>query len=122
MGRRKRSVAHIHLREGTGCITVNGLPWVDYFPRIDQRDKILRPLSLLGVVARYDVDCRVFGGGTNGQTEAVRHGIARALQVCDPHMRPTLKADGLLTRDSRVVEKKKYGRKKARKSFTWVKR
>lgn len=122
IGRRKRSRAKIWLKDGSGNILVNGRSWVDYFPRIDHRDKVLRPLDIMGMVGKFDLRCEVVGGGVNGQTEAVRHGIARALQNWDPHNRPTLKEDGLLTRDSRVVESKKYGKKKARKSFQWVKR
>lgn len=122
IGRRKRSRAKVWLREGDGNIMVNGRSWVDYFPRVDHRDKVIRPLYLLGMLGKVDIRCEVIGGGVNGQTEAFRHGVARAIQNYDPHTRPTLKADGLLTRDSRVVESKKYGRKKARKSFQWVKR
>ncbi|KAI0567201.1 ribosomal protein S9 family protein [Gracilaria domingensis] len=122
IGRRKRSNAKIWLTDGEGRISINGRSWVEYFPRIDHRDKVLKPLDLLGKIGKMDIRCNVKGGGVNGQAEAIRHGIARALQNWDPNMRPTLKANGLLTRDSRVVESKKYGRKKARKSFQWVKR
>lgn len=122
IGRRKRSRAKIWLSDGEGRIVINNQSWVDYFPRIDHRDKVLKPLDLLGVIGKMDIRCDVKGGGVNGQAEAIRHGIARALQKWDPNMRPALKSNGLLTRDSRVVESKKYGRKKARKSFQWVKR
>ncbi|PXF46545.1 37S ribosomal protein S9, mitochondrial [Gracilariopsis chorda] len=122
IGRRKRSRARIWLTDGEGHIVINNQSWVDYFPRIDHRDKVLKPLDLLGMIGKMDIRCDVKGGGTNGQAEAIRHGIARALQKWDPNMRSTLKSNGLLTRDSRVVESKKYGRKKARKSFQWVKR
>ncbi|CAN8075659.1 unnamed protein product [Agarophyton chilense] len=122
IGRRKRSRAKIWLSDGEGRILINDRSWVEYFPRIYHRDKVLRPLDLLGIIGKMDVRCDVRGGGLNGQAEAIRHGIARALQNWDPNMRPMLKTNGLLTRDSRVVEPKKYGRKKARKSFQWVKR
>lgn len=122
IGSRKRSKARVWLRTGTGEILVNGRPWVDYFHRLDHRDKILKPLGLLHLTGKMDVTCEVLGGGTTGQAEALRHGISRALQNWDPLFRPTLKENGLLTRDSREVEPKKYGRKKARKAFQWVKR
>lgn len=122
IGSRKRSKAKVWLRPGTGQITVNGRPWVDYFCRLDQRDKILEPFGLLQLIGTMDVKCEVRGGGTTGQTEAFRHGLARALQNWDPQYRPTMKQHGFLTRDGREVEPKKYGKKKARKSFQWVKR
>lgn len=121
-GGRKRSNACVWIREGTGRITVNGHSWVDYFTRIDQRDKILRPMYILGQTGKFDVRCSVTGGGQTGQAEAIRFCIARALQNWEPDWRPALKKEGLLTRDSRIVEMKKYGKKKARKSPQWVKR
>jgi len=122
VGKRKSSSARIWLRNGTGEVTVNDRHWVDYFPRVDHRAEILRPLFLLGKAGSMDVKCVVSGGGCTGQAEAMRHGIARAMLKWNPGWRTPLKKDGLLTRDSRVVESKKYGRKKARKSPTWVKR
>lgn len=122
IGRRKRSEAKVWLREGTGRIVINNRDWIDFFPRVDHRDKIIRPIDLLGMLGKMDLNCRVRGGGINGQSEALRLGIARAMQKWDPLMRPSLKRDGLLKRDSRIVESKKSGRKKARKSFQWVKR
>lgn len=122
IGSRKRSKAKVWLRTGSGSIVVNGRPWVDYFQRLDHRDKILRPFGLLNLMGKMDISCEVLGGGTTGQAEAVRHAISRALQNWDPLFRPTLKENGLLTRDRREVECKKYGRKKARKAFQWVKR
>lgn len=122
IGSRKRSKAKVWIGNGDGTITVNGRSWVEYFHRIDHRDKILRPFVLVDLVGKMDVTCKVRGGGPTGQAEAMRHGVARALQNWDPQFRPTLKKDGLLTRDPREVESKKYGRKKARKSFQWVKR
>lgn len=122
IGSRKRSRAKVWIGHGDGTITVNGRPWVEYFRRIDHRDKILRPFALVSLVGRMDMTCEVRGGGPTGQAEAVRHSAARALQNWDPLFRPTLKKNGLLTRDPREVESKKYGRKKARKAFQWVKR
>lgn len=122
IGSRKRSKAKVWIGDGDGTLTVNGRPWIEYFYRIDHRDKILRPFALVGLIGKMDVTCEVRGGGSTGQAEAVRHGVARALQNWDPQFRPTLKKEGLLTRDPREVESKKYGRKKARKSFQWVKR
>ena len=124
IGKRKASVARVAIRLGDGTITVNGRDWIDYFPRIDHRDQILRPLLVISESkgSAFSINCDVFGGGITGQAEAFRHGLARALVKWDPSDRSVLKKDGLLTRDSRVVESKKYGRKKARKSFTWVKR
>lgn len=122
IGSRKRSRAKVWIGPGQGNIVVNGRPWVDYFPRIDHRDKIIRPFTLLGLLGKMDVECSVRGGGPTGQAEAMRHGIARALQNWDPSNRPAMKSDGLLTRDQREVERKKYGRTKARKSPQWVKR
>ena len=122
VGKRKSSVARVWLRDGDGEVTVNGKHWVEYFPRADHREQILRPLFLLRKADAMDVKCEIRGGGMTGQAEALRHGIARAMLKWNPDWRKPLKKDGLLTRDSRVVESKKYGRKKARKSFTWVKR
>lgn len=121
-GGRKRSKARVWISPGIGNISVNERSWVDYFTRIDHRDKILRPLQLCGMTGKMDVRCTVHGGGQTGQAEAIRFCLARAVQNWDPAMRPRLKKDGLLTRDSRIVEMKKFGKKKARKSFQWVKR
>lgn len=121
-GKRKTSVARVWLREGDGTVSVNGKDWVDYFPRADHRDQIMRPLFLLGRAGEMSVECAIAGGGQSGQAEALRHGVARAMLKYNPEWRAKLKGDGLLTRDSRIVEPKKYGRKKARKSPTWVKR
>lgn len=111
IGKRKRSVARVWLRKGGGGITVNGKNYVDVFPRVDQRDQILRPFLATGNMGKFAVDTTIWGGGNTGQAEALRHGIAKALQLYDPGLRPPLKKDGLLTRDSRVVESKKYGLK-----------
>jgi small subunit ribosomal protein S9 len=122
IGRRKSSVACVWVMKGTEGISVNGRNFVDVFHRVDHRDQVLRPLLISGTLGRLSVVSTVRGGGNTGQAEALRHGIAKALQLYDPEFRPPLKKDGLLTRDSRTVESKKYGRKKARKSFQWVKR
>lgn len=122
IGKRKRSVAKVWISRGYGSVSVNDKNFVDYFTREALRSEIIRPLVLVGKVGHMDVVGRVAGGGVKGQAEAMRHGIARALLRWDPSLRSILKKDGLLTRDSRVVESKKYGKKKARKSFQWVKR
>jgi small subunit ribosomal protein S9 len=113
-GKRKRSVARVWVRDGDGGVTVNGSNFVDVFHRVDHRDQILRPLTVTGNVGKFSVEGLVAGGGNMGQAEALRHGIAKALQAFDPRHRPALKKDGLLTRDSRVVESKKYGLKYVR--------
>lgn len=113
VGKRKRSVAKVSLAAGPGGIQVNGRNYVDVFNRVEHRAQILRPLIVTGTLGRVDVDGTVTGGGNTGQAEALRHGIAKALQLFDPQHRPSLKKDGLLTRDSRVVESKKYGLKYA---------
>uniref|UniRef100_A0A7S1BT09 30S ribosomal protein S9, chloroplastic n=1 Tax=Corethron hystrix TaxID=216773 RepID=A0A7S1BT09_9STRA len=123
LGKRKDAVASVFLLpEGVGNITVNRREFVDYFPRDSARIDVLYPLVVTQNCGKFDVIAHVRGGGTSGQAGAVRHGIARALQNWDPSLRATLKAEGLLTRDPRVVERKKPGKKKARKSFQWVKR
>lgn len=101
---------------------MNQRPFVDYFPRIDHRDRLIRPLLIAGMLGKMDIECQVKGGGPTGQAEAIRHAVARAVLKWDPVWRAPLKKDGLLTRDPREVESKKYGKKKARKSFQWVKR
>lgn len=121
-GGRKSSNAYVTLTEGTGMIIVNDRSWVDYFPSVVQRDKILQPLALLGLLNKMDIKAKIRGGGRTGQAEALRHGLSRALQNWNPDYRKTLKPNGLLTRDGRKVEPKKFGKKKARKSFQWVKR
>ncbi|DAZ96973.1 TPA: hypothetical protein N0F65_012105 [Lagenidium giganteum] len=109
---------------GTGrrTIMVNGKDLVDYFVRDTYREDILKPFSVVGMVGQFDVVANVTGGGLTGQSGAVRHGISRALQHFDPLHRPALKKEGLLTRDPRMVERKKPGQPKARKKFQWVKR
>ncbi len=121
-GRRKRAVARVNLRPGTGVITVNGRPVADYFPSETHRMILTEPLRVTSTSEVYDVDCRIGGGGVSGQAGALRHGIARALADLDPEMRPELKRAGFLTRDAREKESKKYGLKKARKAPQYSKR
>lgn len=121
-GRRKDAVARVWIKPGSGKITVNGRDSTVYFARPVLRMLINQPFSVVDRVGHFDVMCTVTGGGLSGQAGAVRHGISRALTHYDPALRPALKAAGFLTRDSRVVERKKYGRAKARRSFQFSKR
>lgn len=121
-GRRKRSVARVILRPGKGNIIINDKPVDQYFPRETLRMIIKQPLELTGTLGKYDVISNVSGGGLSGQAGAIRHGIARALVEIDSDLRQRLKKEGFLTRDSREVERKKYGQKKARKRFQFSKR
>ena len=121
-GRRKRAVARVNLRPGTGVITVNKRSVEDYFPSDTHRMILTEPLRITNTNEVYDVDCRIDGGGVSGQAGALRHGIARALAEIDPEMRPELKRAGFLTRDDRKKESKKYGLKKARKAPQYSKR
>ncbi|MGB0367459.1 MAG: 30S ribosomal protein S9 [Flavobacteriaceae bacterium] len=122
IGRRKTSVARIFLGEGKGKITVNKKDYVEYFPTSTLQYKIQQPFVLTGTEGNYDLNVTVVGGGTNGQAEAVRLAIARALCQINEEHRLALKPEGLLTRDPRMVERKKYGQKKARKKFQFSKR
>jgi small subunit ribosomal protein S9 len=121
-GRRKTSVARVRLSNGSGKITVNGRAFENYFMTETLRGVVTQPLNLTQTGARFDVNVNVSGGGPAGQAGAVRHGIARALIVADSTLRPVLKADGLLTRDPRMKERKKYGQPGARKRFQYSKR
>jgi small subunit ribosomal protein S9 len=121
-GRRKTSVARVRLMSGTGKITVNGRAFENYFPMESLRGQAAQPLAVTGTADKFDARIKVRGGGPSGQAGAVRHGIARALLVADANFRPTLKAEGLLTRDSRMKERKKYGQPGARKRFQYSKR
>jgi small subunit ribosomal protein S9 len=122
-GRRKTAIARIYLRPGRGKITVNGKPVEDYFTKHPfVADVVRAPLRETHTVSKYDVLVNVVGGGITGQAEAIRHGLSRALQNANPANRPVLKAAGFLTRDPREVERKKYGRAKARKRFQFSKR
>lgn len=121
-GRRKTSIARVRLATGTGKITVNGRPFENYFPMDSVRGIVTQPLAVTGTVDKYDIRVNVTGGGPTGQAGAVRHGIARALLLVDANFRPQLKAEGLLTRDPRMKERKKYGQPGARKRFQFSKR
>jgi small subunit ribosomal protein S9 len=121
-GRRKTSVARVRLATGSGKITVNGRPFENYFPVETLRATAAQPLAVTGTAEKVDTNVNVSGGGPNGQAGAVSHGIARALLKFDANLRPQLKAEGLLTRDSRMKERKKYGQPGARKRFQFSKR
>jgi small subunit ribosomal protein S9 len=121
-GRRKDAVARVWLKPGSGKITVNGRDQEVYFARPTLRLVINQPFGIVGREGQYDVICTVAGGGLSGQAGAVKHGISQALSKYEPALRSTIKSAGFLTRDSRVVERKKYGRAKARRSFQFSKR
>lgn len=121
-GRRKTSVARVYLRPGKGNIVVNRTPIEEYFNRDSIKQVLKQPLALTGTSDDYDILINVYGGGKTGQAGAVRLGIARALCEANPENRPVLKANGLLTRDARKVERKKYGQPGARKKFQFSKR
>ena len=121
-GRRKKSIAKIWLKKGSGNIYVNGKKIVDYFKKQNLQMSIFRPLTVVKRENEYDVRCSVKGGGLTGQAGAIIHGIARALVAFEPELKPALKKEKLTTRDSRAVERKKYGHKKARRSFQFSKR
>ena len=121
-GRRKNAIARVWVKPGSGRITVNGRESKSYFMRPVLRMVINQPFEVTHRTGQFDVVCTVTGGGLSGQAGALRHGISRALSYFEPALRPTLKAEGFLTRDARVVERKKYGRAKARRSFQFSKR
>ena len=121
-GRRKTSIAKVWLKKGSGNIYVNGKKYEDYFKRANHTMQILRPFELTNQKTSYDVRCNVKGGGLSGQAEAMVHGISKALLMFDPNFKPALKKEKLTTRDSRSVERKKYGHRKARRSFQFSKR
>jgi small subunit ribosomal protein S9 len=121
-GRRKTAVARVRLATGTGKILVNGRSFENYFPLESLRAFASQPLTVTGMNDKFDAQIKVHGGGPNGQAGAVRHGIARALLTVDSNLRPVLKAEGLLTRDPRMRERKKYGQPGARKRFQYSKR
>jgi small subunit ribosomal protein S9 len=121
-GRRKESVARVRFHDGPGQVTLNGKPLEAYFPTMATRMRVMEPLSLTQTQGRYDIDATLAGGGTTGQADALRLGISRALIELDPELRPVLKKAGMLTRDSRVVESKKYGLRKARRAPQFTKR
>ncbi|MGE4130284.1 MAG: 30S ribosomal protein S9 [Bdellovibrionales bacterium] len=121
-GRRKTSAARVFLKRGTGEVTVNEKPLDKYMSTPTAKMTVLSPLVLTDTKNQYDARVTVVGGGVTGQSEAIRHGIARALVAADANLRPTLKKAGLLTRDSRMVERKKYGKHGARRSTQFSKR
>ena len=121
-GRRKKSIAKVWVKKGSGNIYVNGKKMAEYFQKANLQIAIYRPLTVVNRKNEYDVRCFVKGGGLSGQAGAIVHGIARAVVLHEPDLKTTLKKEKLTTRDSRAVERKKYGRKKARKSFQFSKR
>ena len=121
-GKRKDAVARVWIKPGSGKIEVNGRPVEVYFARPVLRMILRQPLEIASRATQYDLMVTVAGGGLSGQAGAVRHGLARALTNFEPELRPTLKREGFLTRDPRTVERKKYGKKKARRSFQFSKR
>ena len=121
-GRRKDATARVWIKRGSGKVSVNGKTLEQYFARPVLRMIINQPFTVLDSLGKFDVFVTVLGGGLSGQAGAVRHGISRALDQYDPSFRPVLRKSGFMTRDSRVVERKKYGRAKARRSFQFSKR
>ena len=121
-GRRKTAIARVFMRSGSGKFVVNDKPVDEFFSRETGRMVVRQPLELTQHMSTFDILVNVEGGGESGQAGAVRHGISKALTYYEPDLRPALKAGGFLTRDARVVERKKYGKKKARRSFQFSKR
>ncbi|MDJ0664544.1 MAG: 30S ribosomal protein S9 [Acidimicrobiia bacterium] len=121
-GRRKSSIARVRLYPGSGEMSLNGRPLENYFPHAALRQRVMEPLRVVEAEGQYDVVAKLEGGGTTGQSDALRLGIARALVEVDPEFRPTLKKGGMLTRDARRVERKKYGLRKARRAPQFTKR
>ena len=121
-GRRKKSIAKVWLKKGSGNIHVNGKKMSDYFKKLNLQIAIFRPLTVVKRENEFDVKCAVKGGGLSGQAGAIIHGLSRAILLFEPELKPTLKKEKLTTRDSRAVERKKYGHKKARRSFQFSKR
>ena len=122
IGRRKKSVARIYLSKGKGKFTVNGKDYTEYFPTVALQYRITQPFSLTDTEGKYDVKANISGGGVTGQAEAMRLAMSRALVEIDADSKPALKKEGLMTRDPRMVERKKPGQKKARKKFQFSKR
>jgi small subunit ribosomal protein S9 len=121
-GKRKNAIARVWIKPGTGKVTVNGKTMAEYFARPVLQMILAQPFTVAGREGQFDVMATVSGGGLSGQAGAVKHGVSKALQLYEPALRGALKAAGFLTRDSRVVERKKYGKAKARKSFQFSKR
>jgi small subunit ribosomal protein S9 len=122
VGRRKEAVARVYMSKGTGTITVNGKEYKQYFPLMYLQNQVELPMKTLELADAFDVVVNVQGGGPKGQAEAIKMAIARALCVVNPEYRPALKKEGLMTRDPRAVERKKFGKAKARRSFQFSKR
>lgn len=122
LGRRKKAVARVYMKNGTGGVTVNGRDYKEYFPTMPLQYRVHQPFMLTETEGKYDVTVNVHGGGVTGQIEAIRLGIARALVEIDPEWKSKLRAEGLMTRDPRMVERKKYGQPGARKKFQFSKR
>ena len=122
VGRRKASIAQVFMKAGTGSIVINKKPINQYFPYETMKMIVQQPLNVVAVSGKYDINVRVKGGGFSGQAGAIRHGISRALLLVNSDFRDKLKKEGLLTRDPRVVERKKYGQKGARARFQFSKR
>ena len=121
-GRRKTSIAKVWLSKGSGKISVNGKDFKEYFKRPNHQMQITRPFEIINQITDYDVTCKVVGGGMTGQAGAMVHGISKAILLYDENFKSTLKKEKLTTRDSRSVERKKYGHRKARRSFQFSKR
>ena len=121
-GRRKKSIAKVWLKKGSGIIIVNGKDYEEYFKRVNHKSELTKPFEIINQSTSYDVRCSVKGGGHSGQVGAMIHGISKALLQFDSTLKPTLKKEKLTTRDSRSVERKKYGHRKARRSFQFSKR
>ena len=121
-GRRKKSIAKVWLKKGSGNFHVNGKKMIEYFHKQNLQTAIFRPLTIVKRENEYDAKCSVKGGGLSGQAGAIIHGLSRAIVLFEPDLKPTLKKEKLTTRDSRAVERKKYGRRKARRSFQFSKR
>ena len=121
-GRRKKSIAKVWLKKGSGKIIVNGKNYEEYFKRVNHKSELTKPFEIINQSTAYDVRCSVKGGGHSGQVGAMIHGISKALLQFDSTLKPTLKKEKLTTRDSRSVERKKYGHRKARRSFQFSKR
>ncbi|MBS1777404.1 MAG: 30S ribosomal protein S9 [Bacteroidetes bacterium] len=122
VGRRKEAVARVYLSKGTGSITVNGKEYKNYFPLMYLQNQVELPLKTIESLEAFDIVVNVAGGGPKGQAEAIKMGIARTLCEVNPEYRPALKKEGLMTRDPRSVERKKFGKRKARRSFQFSKR
>ena len=121
-GRRKKSIAKVWLKKGSGNIIVNGKNFEEYFKRVNHKSELIKPFAIINQTSSYDVRCSVKGGGHSGQVGAMIHGISKALLQFDSTLKPALKKEKLTTRDSRAVERKKYGHRKARRSFQFSKR